>query len=153
MTFGDSLYDVETYRRIPFVVENAFDGRSASDLLGGLPNVAVYLDPSRRPLYHALVSASGNFPALLWADVFSRFERDLGLSRELLAPFLFRTLLNSLEFGESAITGPLVRGDSETVRLHRSTLSGTELAPLYSAFESFFRDRFSRRGGEPHVEA
>ncbi|MBS1962707.1 MAG: DUF2520 domain-containing protein [Bdellovibrionales bacterium] len=141
MTFGDALYDLDTYRRIPFVLENAFDGELASEILGGLPNVAVAIEPSQRALYHSLVSVAGNFPAMLWAEVFARFERELGLPREILAPFLFRTLTNVLESGDAALTGPLVRGDAPTVRNHRAALAGTSLSTLYGAFEDFFQSR------------
>jgi hypothetical protein len=151
MTFGDSLYDLETYRRIPFVVEDHFDGRLASEALGGLPNLAVSLDPAKRALYHSLVSIAGNFPALLWAEVFSRFERELGLSRDLLAPFLFRTLANVLAEGEAALTGPLVRGDAPTLKNHRAALAGTSLSSIYGAFETFYGDR-AKSEGVDHVE-
>jgi hypothetical protein len=147
MTFGEVLYDLETYRRVPFVIENRFDGRSPAEVLGGLPNLAVYLDPEKRALYHSLVSVAGNFPALLWADVFSRFEGELGLSRNLLAPFLFRTLANVLASGDDALTGPLVRGDLPTIKNHREALAGTPLSPIYGAFEEFFKSR----GVDPHV--
>jgi len=155
MTFGVPLYDLEAYRRIPFVVENQFDGRLAHEWLGGLPNLAVYLDPEKRALYHSLVSVAGNFPALLWTEVFSRFERDLGLSRDLLAPFLFRTLGNILAAGEEALTGPLVRGDTATLRSHRAALANTPLSPIYGAFEEFYEKSFKHASpdeGVDHVE-
>lgn len=141
MTFGTVLYDLEAYRRIPFVVEDRFDGRLPGEALGGLPNLAVYLRPESRALYHSLVSVAGNFPALLWADVFTRFENELGLSRDLLAPYLFRTLANVLSSGEEALTGPLVRGDVSTLKSHREALAGTPLSPIYQAFEDFFHTR------------
>jgi hypothetical protein len=141
MTFGPMLYDAETYRRIPFIIENRFDGSIPGSVLGGIPNLAVYLDPDKRALYHSLVSVAGNFPALLWAEVFTRFESELGLSRDLLAPYLFRTLANVISAGEVALTGPLVRGDAPTIRRHRSALAGTPLSPIYGAFEEFFKTR------------
>jgi predicted short-subunit dehydrogenase-like oxidoreductase (DUF2520 family) len=144
MTFGPDLYDLETYRHIPFLIEDQADGTSADEILGGLPNVGTFLAASERPLYHALVSVSGNFAAILWAEVFDRFERELGLSRDLLVPYLFRTLMNTVQRGEDALTGPLLRGDRETVRRHRSALSalpgGYALDSLYGAFESFLRE-------------
>ena len=141
MTFGDVLYGLESYRRIPFVVENLYDGVTPNEVLGGLPNLAVYLDPGKRALYHSLVSVAGNFPALLWAEVFTHFERDLGFSRDLLAPFLFQTLGNVLASGEDALTGPLVRGDTPTIIKHRAVLADTPLSEIYGAFETFYENR------------
>jgi hypothetical protein len=152
MTFGEVLYDAEAYRRIPFVVENPFDGSTPAELLGGLPNLAVFLESERRPLYHSLVSVAGNFPALLWAEVFTRFEKELGLPRDLLAPFLFRTLANVLESGDDALTGPLVRGDTATIKKHHAVLAETPLSPIYEAFETFFAAR-SKNPGVDHVES
>lgn len=146
MTFGNSLYDEETYRRIPFVVEDPLNGESLSEILGGLPNSVVFLDSKNRALYHSLVSVAGNFPALLWAEVFTRFESELKLPHEILAPFLFKALTNVFQSGEASLTGPLVRGDLLTVKNHRAALAGTALSPIYSAFEDFFHSR-----GDPHV--
>lgn len=137
MTFGPESYDLPTYERIPFVIEDLLDGVSSDEILAGLRNPAAFLRPEKRALYHALVSVSGNFPAMLWADIFERFENDLGLPRDLLVPFLFRTLLNVIERGNLALTGPLLRGDRATVRKHHEALAGTRLDGIYSAFEKF----------------
>lgn len=140
MTFGPSVYELADYQRFPFVIEHLHDGLSAATVLGGLPNVAVLLDAEKKPLYHALVSMSANFPSLLWAEVFQKFESDLGLPRDLLAPLLFQSLANVLRSGSAAVTGPLVRGDHLTVRNHKSALEGTAFVPLYEAFENFFTE-------------
>ncbi len=139
MTFGTELYSLDSYQRIPFVVEPLYDGVSIEEILGGLKNAAVFLPPEKRTLYHSLVSASGNFPALLWVDVFERFEKDLSLPREILAPFLFQTLTNVIRSGERAVTGPLVRGDFSTIRAHEAALAGTPLGELYAAFLKYFK--------------
>jgi hypothetical protein len=138
MTFGPSLYPIESYSKIPFVIEDLADGASTESILGGIPNPSVFLRPRDRALYHALVSASGNFPSMLWAEIFRLFEERLQLPRELLAPYLFQTLANTLREGDSAITGPLVRGDHATIRKHKAALERETLLPLYEAFESFF---------------
>lgn len=140
MTFGNEYYNHATYHRIPFVLEAQYDGETEKTILGGLPNPAVFLEGEKRPLYHALVSASGNFPSLLWADVFHRFEKGLSLPRELLAPFLFQSLTNLIRSGEEAITGPIIRGDHATVRAHQTALAGTPLGDLYAAFVKFFNE-------------
>ncbi len=138
MTFGPESYTLEAYQKIPFIVEDVFDGTDPRDCLGGLPNVALRLAPNDRPLYHALVSMAGNFPALIWTEIFSQFETRLGLPHETLAPYLFQSLANVLRSGDRALTGPLVRGDRPTVRAHRTALAGTPLGDLYSSFETYF---------------
>ncbi|MBC7385407.1 MAG: DUF2520 domain-containing protein [Cryobacterium sp.] len=143
MTFGPSLYPANFYRDIPFIVEDFFDGVETEWILGGLPNRTVQIPSEKKALYHALVSSAGNFPAMLWADVFTRFERDLGISHHLLAPYLFQTLANVLREGEGSLTGPLIRGDRETIVKHKGVLEDSPLGRLYAAFEIFFRETLS----------
>lgn len=137
MTFGRELYSLESYRKFPWVIEDQYDGETLEVILGGLPNPSVFLPAGKRPLYHSLVSASGNFPSLLWAEIFRKFEEDLSLPRELLVPFLFQSLTNVVRSGDDAITGPLVRGDQATIRAHQLALEDSRLGDLYSAFVKF----------------
>jgi predicted short-subunit dehydrogenase-like oxidoreductase (DUF2520 family) len=143
MTFAGELYDLPTYQRIPFIVEDLLDGAPVESLLGDIPNLAIYLAAAKRPLYHALVSVSGNFPSMLWSEVFRKFEEELSLPRALLAPFLFQSLTNVVRSGADAVTGPLVRGDSATVRAHQQALQGSSLGEVYPAFIEFYKQSFS----------
>lgn len=134
MTFGERLYDLPTYRAIPFVVEA---GRvDFSELLPGLKNPFFALNAELKPLYHALAVASGNFTVLLWEKVFADFEEKLGLPREVLRPYLAQTAKNlgQVEKGDSVLTGPLVRGDVATLAKHLTALKGDSLALIYQAF-------------------
>ncbi len=150
MTFGQEFYELGAYRRIPFVLEAQYDGETEISILGGLTNPAVFLPPEKRALYHAFVSASGNFPSLLWAEIFERFENDLGLPREILAPFLFQSLTNVVRSGDQAITGPLIRGDQATIRAHQTALGSSPLGELYLAFIKFFNS--TRTAARPEMK-
>jgi len=64
MPFAGSLYDLGTYRSIPFVIDK---GRGTfADLLPGFRNPSFGLDVRNKAIYHALCSMAGNFTALLW---------------------------------------------------------------------------------------
>lgn len=130
MTFGPDLYSLDEYRAIPFVVER---GRPVS--LPGLSNSVFEIEPTLKPLYHALCSASGNFTVLLWEAVFERFK-SLGLPREILFPYLVLTAQNLLTApsGVSVLTGPLKRGDFKTIEKHLEALDGDPLAKIYRTF-------------------
>jgi len=71
---------------------------------------------------------------------------DYASSRELLAPLVLRTAANWAERGREALTGPIARGDSETVARHRTALRETapELIPLYEALAERARSLTSR---------
>ena len=132
MTFGPELYDLQTYRSIAFIEEKG--GVSFGELFPRLSNPSWPLDPDDKTLYHALCVLAGNFTTLLWSKAFGDFERRLGLPREALLPFLERTCKNTSTAGRSALTGPLARGDAETVKRHLQTLEGDPYARVYRAF-------------------
>jgi 2-dehydropantoate 2-reductase len=134
MTFADRLYDLEIYEQLPFVLEK---GRGTmSELLPGLPNPCVALEPEKKKLYHALCAMAGNFTVMLWEKVFAEFESQLGLPKHVLLPYLLQTTENlSLSpMGSSVLTGPLVRGDQGTITKHLEVLAGDPFAGVYEAF-------------------
>lgn len=133
MTFRDSaLYDLETYRSIPFVLEK--DRKSISELLPGLPNSSFEIEPAQKPLYHALCVMSGNFTTLLWQKAFSDFESKLSLPHEILLPYLKQITRNLEQNPSGALTGPLARKDLATVQRHLQELEGDEFAMVYRGF-------------------
>jgi predicted short-subunit dehydrogenase-like oxidoreductase (DUF2520 family) len=80
-----------------------------------------------RPLYHAGAAIASNYLVTLQrvaADVF----RAAGAPPEALTPLMRRTIDNGFE-----LTGPIERGDWETVEAHRRAIRATrpELEPLY----------------------
>jgi hypothetical protein len=138
MTFSHEPYDLETYRRISFVLEK--DRGTMAELLPGLSNPHVALDAAQKPLYHALCSMSGNFSVLLWERVFSEFENKLELPRSALRPYLERITMNLLgvKTGDSVLTGPLARNDRAVIDKHLSVLKGDPYEQVYRAFIAAF---------------
>ncbi|MCW8924949.1 MAG: DUF2520 domain-containing protein [Xanthomonadales bacterium] len=132
MTFGPDVYDLETYRSIPFVSENGNVG--FEEIFPALSNPSWAIDPQLKPLYHALCVMAGNFPTLLWNKAFSEFESKLGLPHEILGPYLAKTLDNTLAGGGQALTGPLARGDVRTVSQNITALGDDTYAGVYRAF-------------------
>jgi len=87
-----------------------------------------------RAAYHAAASMASNFLVTLEesaADLLS--AAGVLNSREVLAPLVLRTAANWADAGAAALTGPIARGDSETVARHRDALTKTapELRRLY----------------------
>jgi len=137
MTFNNDdpgdPYDLETYRRIPFVLER---GRGTmTELLPRLSNPAWSIESAHKTLYHALCVMSGNFTVLLWEKMFAEFER-LGLPKETALPYLDRIARNlaASPAGHSVLTGPLVRGDRAVIERHLSVLNGDPFEGVYRAF-------------------
>lgn len=88
----------------------------------------VRVPPQARPLYHAALAHGANHLATLVRDAVDTLEQAgvVGAER-LLAPLLEAALDNTLRHGDRALTGPVARGDLDTVRLHLEVLA--ESAP------------------------
>ena len=85
------------------------------------------LDDAARPLYHAGAAIASNYLVTLHR-VASELFRAAGAPPEALEPLMRRTIENGFE-----LTGPIERGDWETVERHREAIRATrpELEPLY----------------------
>src|SRR5437764_1255517 len=85
------------------------------------------LADAARPLYHAGAAIASNYLVTLHA-VASDLLRAAGAPPEALVPLMRRTIENGFE-----LTGPIERGDWETVEAHRRAIRGAapELEPLY----------------------
>jgi predicted short-subunit dehydrogenase-like oxidoreductase (DUF2520 family) len=92
------------------------------------------LDDERRAAYHAAASMASNFLVALEESA-SELLTEIGIedARELLAPLVLRTAANWAEGGAGALTGPIARGDDETVSRHLEAIAENrpELEELY----------------------
>ncbi|MBX3016510.1 MAG: DUF2520 domain-containing protein [Bdellovibrionaceae bacterium] len=131
MTFGPELYTEATYRRINYVTSST-ETRWPTEL--PLPNALFAIHPEQKALYHALCVLSGNFTTLLWAKAQSEFAK-LGLPAEILRPYADVTIDNVFNDPTRARTGPLVRGDVETMNKNLEALGGDPFAGIYRAFQ------------------
>jgi predicted short-subunit dehydrogenase-like oxidoreductase (DUF2520 family) len=85
------------------------------------------LSDEARPLYHAGAAVASNYLVTLHRFA-SELFRAAGAPPEGLEPLMRRTIENGFE-----LTGPIERGDWETVEAHREAIRATrpELEPLY----------------------
>jgi predicted short-subunit dehydrogenase-like oxidoreductase (DUF2520 family) len=89
-----------------------------------------------RVAYHAAAAIASNFLVALQESA-AGLLAGTGVedARGLLAPLVLRTAANWSERGADALTGPIARGDTETVERHREELRrrAPELLDLYDA--------------------
>ncbi|MGH4021778.1 MAG: Rossmann-like and DUF2520 domain-containing protein [Pseudonocardiaceae bacterium] len=87
-----------------------------------------------RPLYHAALAHGANHLATLVRDAIDALEQaGISPAERLLGPLLEAALDNTLRHGDRALTGPVARGDVDTVRAHLRVLAAAapELAETY----------------------
>ncbi|HEY1522674.1 MAG TPA: Rossmann-like and DUF2520 domain-containing protein [Solirubrobacteraceae bacterium] len=113
----------------------------AERLAGALGMTPVRVADEDRVLYHAAASVASNFLVTVEAAA-ERLAGLAGVDRQLLAPLARATLENWVAQGpERALTGPVARGDEETVQRQRSAIGerAPELLPLFDALVSATR--------------
>jgi hypothetical protein len=139
MTFGPNLESPPWYRQIPFVHDAGVD---FAEILPGVPNPSWPLSKERRALYHALCSLAGNSSFLLWQNIGNRFERELGLPRALLSPLLHQVVENAAQNQAGGFTGPVARGDWQTVGQHLTALKNLhpDLLKVYHSYLALAQD-------------
>jgi predicted short-subunit dehydrogenase-like oxidoreductase (DUF2520 family) len=99
-------------------------GRELAGLLGLEP---FDLDDDERPVYHAAAAFASSFLVTLH-EVAAELMEAAGAPAAALEPLMRRTMDNGFDH-----TGPLVRGDWETVERHRQAIRARrpQLLPLY----------------------
>lgn len=151
MTFTGRLEDVAR-------LAAACVGVTVADEIGWSVGEALVLEmgaepvrvPSQaRPLYHAALAHGANHLATLVRDAVDALEHAGVVPAErLLGPLLEAALDNTLRHGDRALTGPVARGDIDTVRLHLQAFAqaAPELLAPYRAQASRTADRAEAAG-------
>ena len=98
--------------------------------LGGSP---VWVPEDRRTLYHAGLAHGANHLVTLVAQAMDLL-RESGADDPAgtLRPLLTAALDNALSYGDAALTGPVVRGDVNTVRAHLADIASSAPGTLES---------------------
>ena len=119
--------------------------------MGAEPVVIAEAD---RVLYHAALAHSSNHLVTLVAQA-AQLLGDIGVDapNQVLGPLLRAALENALASGESALTGPVARGDAGTVAAHTQALrehaldtGSADVLDAYLAMSGATAARAARRG-------
>ncbi|MBC7362535.1 MAG: DUF2520 domain-containing protein [Candidatus Aminicenantes bacterium] len=138
-TFATEDFDPKIFKGIFFGLEG--DSKAIKlgiNLARKLGGQALLISAENKPVYHLACSISSNFLIVLLTEV-KQLLRTIGLEEELsleiLTPLLNKTLHNVKKFGiEQSLTGPVVRGDLETVKQHLAiTATSSGLDRIYRA--------------------
>jgi predicted short-subunit dehydrogenase-like oxidoreductase (DUF2520 family) len=132
MTFAGRPEDVDRISGATFGVTSDEEARPVAEALvvemGGEP---VWVPESARPLYHAALTVGSNHLVTLVNDALELLDgAGVEAPARLLAPLLSASLDNVLRLGDAALTGPVSRGDTETLEKHLSTLAQRAPAEL-----------------------
>jgi predicted short-subunit dehydrogenase-like oxidoreductase (DUF2520 family) len=145
MTFTGRPDDVDRLAGISFGVTAPPQLRTAAEALvmemGGEP---VFIAEENRDLYHAAIAGAANHLVTLVVQGCDLL-REAGVAdpARLLGPLLSAALDNSLRLGDAALTGPVARGDADTVASHLAALRAVapQTLPAYLALARLTADR------------
>jgi predicted short-subunit dehydrogenase-like oxidoreductase (DUF2520 family) len=92
------------------------------------------IEDGDRAAYHAAASIASNYLVAL-EDAAERLLGTTGASREMLVPLVRATVENWARDGAAALTGPIARGDEQTVARQRAAVEerAPELLELFDA--------------------
>ena len=136
-SFTQQLYSLEQYQNIPFIVEK--ETIAFEKLFPQLLNPHFYLDKNQKAKYHALCVASGNFSCILWQKLFETFEQEFGLPQEAAHAYLQQQTNNLINDYQHALTGPLVRQDTTTIKNNIAALNNDPLQKIYQLFVQYYQ--------------
>lgn len=143
MTFTGTSIDIQRMVGAPFGVTAAEQLLPIAQALvvdlGGEP---VVIPEEKRPHYHAALAWSSNFLATV-VNQGKELVGALGVENPsfLLTPLLTATLDNALRYGDSALTGPISRGDADTVKAHLAVITDPALRGAYLALARLTAER------------
>ncbi len=145
MTFTGRQDDVEKMRGISFGITAPDPLRPVAEALvvemGGEP---VFIAEEQRGLYHAgLASAANHLVTLVTASGDLLAAAGVPDPAKMLGPLLGAALENALAFGDAALTGPVARGDADTVAAHVQAIAAAapESLGAYLALARLTADR------------
>jgi predicted short-subunit dehydrogenase-like oxidoreductase (DUF2520 family) len=145
MTFTGRSDDLDRLSGVSFGVTAPDSLRMAAEALviemGGEP---VFIPEEKRGLYHAALASAANHLITLVVQA----EDLLGQAgvpnpSRMIAPLLSAALDNALRFGDAGLTGPVARGDADTVARHTEALrdASPEALRAYVALARLTADR------------
>jgi predicted short-subunit dehydrogenase-like oxidoreductase (DUF2520 family) len=150
MTFAGAPEDVQRLSGATFGVTAPEVLRPVAEALviemGGEP---VWVPEEARPVYHAALAWGSNYLVTI-ATSAAELLTTAGVEHpaRLLAPLLGASLDNALRRGDTALTGPVSRGDARTVEVHLDALRrcAPELVPSYVALARLTAERAIQAG-------
>lgn len=145
MTFTGTEVDLPRLEGCVFGVTSDGEDRAlAESLVADLGGTPMWVREDLRTLYHAGLAHGANHLVTLVSEAMEILSAAGAADpAATLRPLLTAALDNALEDGDAALTGPIVRGDVETVRAHVTDLRATapQTLPSYVAMARATLDR------------
>lgn len=145
MTFTGTVVDIERLHGCVFgLTAGAEERQVAESLVADLGGRPTWVPEEMRTLYHAGLAHGANHLVTLVSEAMSMLAAaGVDDPSGTLRPLLDAALDNALAHGDAALTGPIVRGDVQTVAAHLADISrnAPDTLPSYVAMAWATLDR------------
>ncbi len=141
MTFTGTEVDLD--RGCVFgVTADLGDRDVAETLVAELRGSVMWVDEADRVTYHASLAHGANHLTTIVTQAMDLL-REIGAEdpAAVLRPLLTAALDNTLAYGDAALTGPVARGDVDTVRAHVEHIDDPAIRRTYAALATATADR------------
>jgi predicted short-subunit dehydrogenase-like oxidoreductase (DUF2520 family) len=139
-SFSQNLFSANFYFSIPFIgSENSI---SLADSILQLPNPEIKIKNTEREKYHALCVFASNLSAVIMAHSLVKFQENFQLAPQAIFPLLQSTLSNVEKLGWKGLSGPMVRGDQESMQRNLASLDSPEEKVIYQAIFEMVQSHF-----------
>ena len=143
-TFDDLFLPVNIFKNIVFTVEGDIQIFNYFEKIAELLNAHILkLNPEDKILYHIAAVASSNFITALLvyvSDLYKKLNFAEKEIKKLILPIVNQTLINFKKIeSKNSLTGPLKRGDLNTIENHVTYLkeNQSELFPIYKEISKY----------------
>ncbi|MDN5894607.1 MAG: DUF2520 domain-containing protein [Nocardioides sp.] len=149
MTFTGTAVDLDRLSGCVFgVTANDAERAFTESLVADLGGRSMWVPEEKRTLYHAGLAHGANHLVTLVTEAMEMLSAaGADNPADTLRPLLEAALDNALHDGDSALTGPIVRGDINTVRAHLADITATAPQTLAS-YVALARATLSRAVGD-----
>jgi predicted short-subunit dehydrogenase-like oxidoreductase (DUF2520 family) len=135
-SFADAESAAKTIKGTIFTFEgNEIAEKKARIIVDALSGTFVKIKPEDKVLYHLAAVLTANYTVTLFSlsqDILKSIGFSENAAKKSLLALLKGVVENIEEKGtDDALTGPILRGDSETVRMHLSAIKDKELSDIY----------------------
>ncbi len=143
MTFPGPEVAIPDLDGVPAALAGDPEAVAAGAWLSATLGMRSFTIPGDRRLYHAAAVMAGNFATVLLGDA-ARVLAAAGVRESdaaaILVPLALQSLRNAAEVGPArALTGPVARGDQQTLDGHRAALTDAGLHDLLPMFDEMVK--------------
>ncbi|WP_119344789.1 Rossmann-like and DUF2520 domain-containing protein [Facilibium subflavum] len=137
MTFDNTLYNKAHYEKMLFVQDN--DAPLFTLIFPALKNQFITIQSTQKAYYHSLCVMANNFTTILWQKFFKELEQRFDAPKTGLIAFANQTMKNIQHNPDTALTGPLVRNDQQTINSNLQSLAQDPFKGIYQSFVNTYQ--------------